>query len=80
MHVFSHLSTLTNPRSYIFMHVPCTSADVFLCELTMKGFNERRKKLPGHPIYGCFNPTVTPHPKSTDLEVTSIRGSHFLTL
>ena len=53
-----------------------------LCELSMKGFqiHQQDKKLPRRSIYGCFNPTVTLHPKSTDLEVTSIWGSHFLTL
>lgn len=36
--------------------------------------------LPGRPIYDCLNLNVTLHPRSTDLEVTSIWGSHFLTI
>lgn len=35
------------------------------------------QNMPSHPLYGLLNPNVTPHPKSSDLEATSIGGKPF---
>lgn len=36
--------------------------------------------MPGHPIYGRLDPAVAFHSLSTDLDVMSIWGGHFLTI
>lgn len=38
------------------------------------------KKTPGHPIYSRLDPAVAFHSVSTDLDVMSIWGGHFLTI